>query len=58
LCRQHGIDILTEAHAAYPRALREIHDRPTTLRNSGNNGVFFGSVAKSVASVARSICRP
>jgi DNA processing protein len=31
LCRQHGIDILTEAHAAYPRALREIHDPPGVL---------------------------
>ena len=31
LCREHGIDILTEAHAAYPRALREIHDPPGVL---------------------------
>jgi DNA processing protein len=30
-CRQHGIDILTEAHAAYPRMLREIHDPPGVL---------------------------
>ncbi len=31
LCRQHGIDILTETDAAYPRALREIHDPPGVL---------------------------
>ena len=31
LCREHGIDILTEANAAYPRALREIHDPPGVL---------------------------
>jgi DNA processing protein len=31
LCREHGIDILTEAHATYPRALREIHDPPGVL---------------------------
>ena len=31
LCREHGIDILTEAHAAYPRVLREIHDPPGVL---------------------------
>jgi DNA processing protein len=31
LCREHGIDILTETHAAYPRALREIHDPPGVL---------------------------
>jgi len=31
LCREHGIDILTEGHAAYPRALREIHDPPGVL---------------------------
>jgi DNA processing protein len=31
LCRQHGINILTEADAAYPRALREIHDPPGVL---------------------------
>ena len=31
LCRQHGIEILTEAHAAYPRSLREIHDPPGVL---------------------------
>ena len=31
LCREHGIDILTESHAAYPRALREIHDPPGVL---------------------------
>jgi DNA processing protein len=31
LCREHGIDILIEADAAYPRALREIHDPPGVL---------------------------
>jgi DNA processing protein len=31
LCRAHGIDILTEADAAYPRALREIYDPPGVL---------------------------
>jgi DNA processing protein len=31
LCREHGIDILTESDAAYPRALREIHDPPGVL---------------------------
>ena len=31
LCRKHGIDIFTEAHAAYPRMLREIHDPPGVL---------------------------
>jgi DNA processing protein len=31
LCREHGIDIVTEAHAAYPRPLREIHDPPGVL---------------------------
>ena len=31
LCREHGIDILTEAHTAYPRILREIHDPPGVL---------------------------
>jgi DNA processing protein len=31
LCRQHGVEILTEAHAAYPRMLREIHDPPGVL---------------------------
>ncbi len=30
-CRQKGIDILTEAHPDYPRALREIHDPPGVL---------------------------
>jgi DNA processing protein len=30
-CRQHGIDILTEIHADYPRPLREIHDPPGVL---------------------------
>lgn len=31
LCREHGIDILTEAHTDYPRPLREIHDPPGVL---------------------------
>ncbi len=31
LCRQNGIDILTEADAGYPRSLREIHDPPGVL---------------------------
>jgi DNA processing protein len=30
-CRQKGIDILTEAHPDYPRAIREIHDPPGVL---------------------------
>jgi DNA processing protein len=30
-CRGHGIAILTEAYAEYPRALREIHDPPALL---------------------------
>ena len=31
LCQEHSIDILTEAHPAYPRMLREIHDPPGVL---------------------------
>ena len=31
LCREHGIDILTEANPDYPRPLREIHDPPGVL---------------------------
>ena len=31
LCREQGIDILTESSTAYPRALREIHDPPGVL---------------------------
>jgi DNA processing protein len=31
LCRQHGIQILTESHEQYPRMLREIHDPPGVL---------------------------
>jgi DNA processing protein len=31
LCREHGIDILVESHADYPRVLREIHDPPGVL---------------------------
>ena len=31
LCREHGIRILVESHAEYPRVLREIHDPPGVL---------------------------
>jgi DNA processing protein len=31
LCREHGIEILTEMHDGYPRVLREIHDPPGVL---------------------------
>jgi DNA processing protein len=31
LCREHGIDILTESSATYPRPLREIFDPPGVL---------------------------
>lgn len=31
LCREHGIHLLTEADAGYPRSLREIHDPPGVL---------------------------
>jgi DNA processing protein len=31
LCRQHDVEILIEAHATYPRLLREIHDPPGVL---------------------------
>lgn len=31
LCREHGIDVLTESNPAYPRPLREIHDPPGVL---------------------------
>lgn len=31
LCREHGIEILIENHANYPRVLREIHDPPGVL---------------------------
>ncbi len=31
LCREHGIAIVTDADADYPRALREIHDPPGVL---------------------------
>jgi DNA processing protein len=31
LCREHGIDIVTENDAAYPRALREVYDPPGVL---------------------------
>ncbi len=30
-CRQHGIDILSDADPAYPAMLREIHDPPAVL---------------------------
>ena len=35
-CRQHGIEILTETHADYPRALKEIHDPPGVLFMRGD----------------------
>ena len=35
LCRDHNIDILTEADEAYPRALREIADPPGVLFQRG-----------------------
>ena len=31
ICREHGIEILTESHEHYPRMLREIHDPPGVL---------------------------
>ena len=36
LCRQHGIQILTQSDDAYPRVLREIHDPPGVLFVRGN----------------------
>jgi len=36
VCRQHGIDILTEQSAGYPRALREIYDPPGILLALGD----------------------
>ena len=36
LCRQQGIEILTELHDQYPRMLREIHDPPGVLFVRGN----------------------
>jgi len=36
LCRQHGIEILTESHQQYPRMLREIHDPPGVLFAKGS----------------------
>jgi DNA processing protein len=48
LCREHGIDILTEAQAAYPRMLREIYDPPGVLFVRGeikpNDAVAIGIV--------------
>jgi DNA processing protein len=35
-CREHNINIITEAHANYPRPLREIHDPPGVLFVQGN----------------------
>jgi DNA processing protein len=35
-CRDKGIDILTENHPSYPRALKEIHDPPGVLFVRGN----------------------
>jgi DNA processing protein len=31
LCRKHGTEIITQDHAEYPRALKEIHDPPGVL---------------------------
>jgi DNA processing protein len=36
LCRQHGIEILTDSQELYPRMLREIHDPPGVLFVKGN----------------------
>ncbi len=36
LCRQHGIQILTQSDDAYPRMLREIHDPPGVLFARGS----------------------
>ena len=36
VCRQHGIEILTQSHDHYPRVLREIHDPPGVLFVRGN----------------------
>ncbi len=48
LCREHGIEIITEGHAAYPRALREIHDPPGVLFVRGvlrpNDALAIGMV--------------
>jgi DNA processing protein len=35
-CRQHKIEILTETHVDYPRALKEIHDPPGVLFMRGD----------------------
>src|SRR5262245_24700637 len=36
LCRQHGIELLVDVHAPYPRPLREIDDPPGLLFMRGN----------------------
>ncbi len=36
LCREHGVDILTQSHDHYPRMLREIHDPPGVLFIKGD----------------------
>lgn len=36
LCRQHGIQIVIDSQAPYPRPLREIHDPPGLLYLKGN----------------------
>jgi DNA processing protein len=47
-CRRQGIEILTESDAAYPRALREIHDPPGVLFVRGSikpqDGLALGIV--------------
>jgi DNA processing protein len=35
IAAEHGIDVLTEANAAYPRPLRQIHDPPGVLFRRG-----------------------
>ena len=36
LAAEHGIDVLTEADADYPRPLRQIHDPPGVLFRRGH----------------------
>ena len=35
IAAEHGIDVLTEASADYPRPLRQIHDPPGVLFRRG-----------------------
>jgi len=54
LCRQRGIQILTESHDQFPRMLREIHDPPGVLfvRGSfkGDDAIAVGIVGTRHAS--------